>query len=130
MRVVYNFRLSEYLGSKKLLIQIDEICTLISLIYNFSTINNQQKPKRRQFYACNILNPNCSRIPSSTLQKSKTKMLWVIFELYLMKSSFYIMLKLLNTWLSQFCVITNPVIYMRLSFYYSLLPNFLVKFKL
>ena len=69
--------------------------------------------------------------PSYTPRKSKSKIFAVMFELHLKKSSFFVLLKLLSTWLSQFCAITNEIIFRRLSFYYSHLPNFImVEFEL
>ena len=52
---------------------MDEIYLLIPLNYNLSTINNQQKRKPHQCYACNILGPNRSHAPRCTLRKSKTE---------------------------------------------------------
>ena len=66
---------------------------------------------------------------SCTLRKSKAKLFTVIFELHLMKS-FYILFKLLKTWLTQFCAIISEIIFRRISFYYSHLPNFSVGFKI
>ena len=50
------------------------------------------------------------------------------FDLYqtVIKLSFYILLKLLNTWLTQFCAITKQLIYTRISLYYSHYPNFML----
>ena len=92
------------MGPKNCSSKIDEIYTLISLIYNFSTIKQAIKIcKCHQFYTCKFLDPNTVSIPPiHIIRKSQTKNhqnSQQFVELYqiVMRSLFYILLKLLNT---------------------------------